>query len=324
MNYRIYYSLLFLFLYLLGGLSAKAQNSPKDKSVRFIYLVSKDRKLNPAYQKGIEMAAKDIQGWYQKQLGFTFRLNSPIVEVAYSDKKADYFYSNPNGDNKRAWGYNNTFEECKRLVGVKHFDPNYIWVIYSDGPGNAGMGGSGVCIMPEDDLLGLIGKHPQQPDINRWIAGLGHEAGHAFGLPHPKDTKKDADAIMWTGIYGGKYPDVCYLTAEDKEILSKSPFFFDKLGKPIAGELKQLMKFGYAQGVFTRYQNSKTKEITWEENTQEGNTFHFTEKNADKEFYYLKAKGRNIDIRIPLKGGRSGLSTNQGATWGTFQEMKIL
>ena len=34
-----------------------------DKSVRFVYLISKDRKHNPAYEKAIAMAAKDIQGW---------------------------------------------------------------------------------------------------------------------------------------------------------------------------------------------------------------------------------------------------------------------
>lgn len=325
MNHKIFHFLSILLVCFLCHTSTKAQNTLQEKSVRFVYLVSKDRKLNMAYKAGIEMAAKDIQNWYSKQLdGVTFKLNSPIVEVVYSDKKASYFYSHPNGDNKRAWGYKNTFEECQRLIGVKHFDPNYIWVIYSDGPGNAGMGGSGVCIMPEDDLLGLIGKHPTQPDINRWIAGLGHEAGHAFGLAHPKDTQKDADAIMWTGIYGGKYPDVCYLTPEDKAILLESPFFFDAQGQPIIGKLSEKIRFGYAQGEFIRYQNSKTNAITWIENTQGGSTFHFTELRKDTDFYYLRAKGRNIDIRIPCKGGDSQLSTNQGNTWGFFQKMSIL
>jgi hypothetical protein len=72
----------------------------------------------------------------------------------------------------------------------------------------------------------LIGAHPTQKDPQRWIGGLGHELGHAFGLPHPPDTVRDADAIMWAGFYG-KYPKGCYLTEPDKQMLRHSAFFFD-------------------------------------------------------------------------------------------------
>ncbi len=81
----------------------------------------------------------------------------------------------------------------------------------------------GFAYLPEDDLLGLVGKHPTQKDPVRWVAGMGHELGHALGLPHPRDTKKHYDALMWAGFYG-KYPDHCYLTDEDKAILARSPF----------------------------------------------------------------------------------------------------
>ena len=106
-------TLLFCFVLLIAIQSINAQKKAPvqvkkpliDKSVRFVYLISKDRKHNPAYEKAIAMAAKDIQGWYKKQLnGFTFKLNEPIVEIAYSEKNADYFYSNPNGEDKKAWG----------------------------------------------------------------------------------------------------------------------------------------------------------------------------------------------------------------------------
>lgn len=316
--------IIYFFVYLMVH-STFAQNRPKkliDNSVRFVYLVSKDRKHNPAYQKGIEMAARSIQGWYKKQMnGFTFKLNNPIVEVAYSDKNADYFYSNPRKEEKRFWGYRNTFDEVQRLLGVKNFDANYIWVIYSDGPGNQGMGGSGVCIMPEDDLLGLIGKHPEQPEINRWIAGLGHEGGHAFGLPHPKDTQKDADAIMWTGIYNGKYPDICYLTEEDKSILQKSPFFFDDNGVNIAGEVRELATYKYPTGQFVRYRNLKTNQFTWVEINNKKEEYRFTEREKDDEFYYLKSVNRNLIIKIPIKSGRAFLSTDDGKKWGFFQNI---
>lgn len=305
-----------------GHLHAKTEFTPF--SVRFVYLVSADRTENIAYTDGIKMAALSIQAWYKKQMGSTFKLNSPLVEIAKSDKNATWFYANPNGENKDNWGYNNTYDEVHRLLKVQFFDPKYMWVIYSDGPGNSGRGGSSVCIMPEDDLLGLIGAHPEQKDINRWIAGLGHELGHALGLHHPKDTKKDADAIMWTGIYG-KYPDQCYLTDEDKDILNKSAFFFNDEGIPNSGIITELIKYSYPGGEFKRLKNNKTNEYTWTETKTDLSTFYnFFEQSKDMVYYYLKSINRKLWIRIPLEGGTSHISVDEGVTWRLFQEMKKL
>ena len=218
-----------------GGATVK----PRQKSVRIVYLVSADRSVRADFRKGIETAANDLQAWYAKQLsGPTFRLNDPVVEVVKSDKSATWFYSHPNGGDKDDWGFNNGLAEAQRLLGARQGDPQYVWVIYSDGPGNKGQGGDGVAVLPEDDLLGLVGQHPEQKDVKRWIAGLGHELGHAFGLEHPRDTEKYADAIMWMGIYG-KYPDKTYLTPEDKKTLMRSPFFFRPNGEPVLTGLER-------------------------------------------------------------------------------------
>jgi hypothetical protein len=310
---------LFLFFLSLWGQIGFAQTRQLiDKSVRFVYLVSKDRKYNPDYVKAIETAAIDVQAWYKKQLnGLTFKINSPVVEVAYSDKDAAYFY----GIGKPNSNFFVVLEEVNRLLKARQSDPNYIWVIYSDAPDHSGRGGGGVCIMPENDLIGLVGKSTKYPDIKRWYGGLGHEIGHAFGLPHPTDTKKDEDAIMWTGMYF-KYPDKCYLTEEDKEKLKKSPFFFDEEGKPTIGEQRPLAEYVYLRGLFTRFQNTQTQNITWEEYTDEGNLFQFVEQKRTSEFYFLKAVNRNIEIRIPIEGGQSQISTNGGQTWRNFQLMK--
>lgn len=293
-----------------------------DKTVRVIYLVSADREVNAEYAKAAEMAIRDIQTWYARQLnGVTFRLHEPVVEILKSDKNASWFYANPRKSHKDNWGYDNTFDEVKRLAGVRHFDPDHVWVVYSDGPGNSGRGGSGVCIMPEDDLLGLTGQHPEQKEINRWIAGLGHELGHAFGLPHPKDTKKDADAIMWNGIYG-KYPDKTYLTAQDKEMLRKNPFFYDKSGTPITGQTTEIAQYVYGNGRFTRLRNDKTKVISWEESTASGHLFRFSETSARGGIFELKAVDRQIQIRIPAAGGKGQISTDGGKSWRFFQDLQ--
>lgn len=73
---------------------------------------------------------------------------------------AEWFYGSPNGSHQDNWGYNNALDEAKRLLGSQHNDPNFVWVIYSDGPGDKGRGGNGVTCLPEDHLLGLVGKNP--------------------------------------------------------------------------------------------------------------------------------------------------------------------
>jgi len=259
-----------------------AQFPPRPKSVRIIYLVSADRTIRDDFRKAIEAAATDLQAWYAKQLGgLTFRLNTPAVEVVKSDKDAKWFYSHPNGDDKDDWGFNNGLAEARRLVGARQGDPDYVWVIYSDGPGNKGQGGDGVAVLPEDDLLGLVGQHPEQKDVKRWIAGLGHELGHAFGLAHPRDTEKDGDALMWAGIYG-KYPDKTYLTEEDKEVLIRSPFFFRPSGEPVVKPAQAAEKYDYDGGSFTRYTANGKSE--WVEPKADGSAeFRFVETGRDKE-----------------------------------------
>lgn len=217
-------SLSSVLLFLVLAQASSAQIA-QPKTVRVIYLVSRDRQMQTNYVQALEQAIREVQGWYREQLsGRTFRLHSPVVEVAHSSQPADWFYTHPNGGNKDDWGFNNTLSEAARLLGAHYNDANYVWVIYSDGPGNKGRGMTGVACLPEDDLLGLVGRHPTQKNPARWIYGLGHELGHAFGLPHPADTIRDKNALMWAGFYQ-EHPEKSYLTEGDKAILFHSPFF---------------------------------------------------------------------------------------------------
>lgn len=288
--------------------------------VRVVYLVSADRAENRAYTLAVGHAIRDVQRWYARQLGGpTFRLHDPVVEVIKSSRPAAWFYGNPNGDNRDDWGFNNTLAEASRLVGAKHDDPKFVWVIYSDGPGDKGRGGNGVTCLPEDDFLGLVGRHPTQPDKPRWIAGLGHELGHAFGLAHPADTTKDADAIMWTGIYG-KYPDQTYLTADDKRILMRSPFFYRENGEPVLNKGRVIARYVYAGGSFE--QHAGNDPIYWTERKSGSDvTFTFVEKGRDAKHIRLGDDTRGYSIRIPVKGGPSTISTDRGQTWGTLYDV---
>ena len=284
------------------------------RRVRIVYLVSADRMEKKEYTNAIEYAIRDLQTWYAKQLGGpTFRLNDPIVEVVKSKWPANWFYDNPNGRHKDNWGFNNTLSEAKRLLGAKHNDPRFVWVIYSDGPGNKGRGGGGVTCLPEDDLLGLVGEHPTQKNKLRWIAGLGHELGHAFGLPHPKDTKKHRDAIMWTGMYN-KYPDQTYLTENDKRILMRSPFFYHPNGKSVLEKGKVIARFSYHEGAFV--QHAGKNPVYWTETKNDSDDeFTFMESRRDKEHIYIFDSTRGFTIRLPIHGGKSFISMDQEKTW---------
>lgn len=301
---------------LLVALPVSKADEPavEQRRVRVIYLVSRDREVNADYEAAIEHAIEDLQKWYGKQLkGPTFVLSDPVVEVVRSNREAKWFYQNPNGRNQDNWGFYNTLEEAGRLVGAKHDDPNFVWVIYSDGPGNKGRGGNGVTCLPEDDLLGLVGKHPTQKNRLRWIAGLGHELGHAFGLPHPKDTQKHADAIMWTGIYG-KYPDNTYLTEQDKKTLRRSPFFYHADGTPVFQLGRVVTRYPYQGGAF-ELREGKAPRIWTESKTTGPAVFTFEEARRDANSVFLRDEGRGFTIRIPLNGGQSALSTDDEETW---------
>ena len=302
--------------------SADDDTRPKLRTVRMIYLVSSDRSENAEYTAALEHAIRDLQKWYGRQLGGpTFRLSDPVVEVVSSNREATWFYQNPNGSDPDNWGFNNTLDEAKNLVGAKHNDPDYIWIIYSDGPGNKGRGGSGVACLPEDDLLGLVGKHPEQKDKSRWIAGLGHELGHAFGLPHPVDTEKYTDAIMWLGIYG-KYPDKTYLTDDDKKILRRSPFFYRENDEPVFEPGKVVARYTYPGGSFD--QHAAKDPIYWREAKTDSVESHlFEEIRRDSDFIYLRDDSRGYSIRLPITGGNSAISSDQEKSWQTLYQVEL-
>src|SRR5688500_16943913 len=81
------------------ALLAGEGKEPEHRRVRVVYLVSRDREENVEYTAAIEHAIRDLLKWYGQQLdGPTFRLNNPVVEVVKSNRPADWFYGNPNGN----------------------------------------------------------------------------------------------------------------------------------------------------------------------------------------------------------------------------------
>ena len=207
--------------------------APATAPVRVLYAAPRDREFRSDYSQGIQNALVDFQFWLRRELeGRTFSLSSITPEQCRLSENAN-FYSR--GD---AWD--------KVLSGVQHCAPVrgdtsvFAWVIYvdveeaCDEPQELGAGGPGLTILPRWDLEGLANpgpytecdEGPYDGHLGRWTGGLGHELGHAFGLPHPPGCDEDSptcdiDALMWLGYVS--YPNT-YLRDDEKAILLASPF----------------------------------------------------------------------------------------------------
>lgn len=190
-------------------------------TVRIIYLLPSDKKLNQKYTDAIGSGINQLPAWYKTNLGSnkTFRLNA--VETIQSTHTAAWFNAANSGSGTDAqyYFYNNAKADIKALLGAGYDESKYVYLTYVDAQGATGAGALGFTAMPENDLLGLTGQMTE--GIPRWIGGAGHELGHAFGMKHPDN--QNPQALMWTGYT--LFPN-CILQDNDKTILNGSKFFY--------------------------------------------------------------------------------------------------
>jgi len=225
----------------VGFAQGFAPNATGREKVNLVYLVPSDKAVNANYLAAIEGAGLSLRPWYREQMGNgkTFTATAPVVRVVRLPHPSAYYSTNPNGDTFiRFW--NNVLGDAFALTGGTFNDPENIWAYYIDADPACGQcggcGTSGVLVVPANDLRGLVGEatvascpteQPENAPANRWIGGLGHELGHAFGLPHPPGCDAgaascDHGALMWNGFRS--YPNA-YLRADEKAVLNSSPFF---------------------------------------------------------------------------------------------------
>lgn len=219
-----------------------AVSTPK---VNMVYLAPKDKPVNQKYVTAMNVAITSLVQWYARQMPNhrTFQTSDPSVIVVSLPHDASYYANNPRpAIFSQFW--DNVLGDAMPLTGGRFNDPQNIWAYYIDADPICnecgGCGTSGVLVVSANDLRGLAGETDKFTDpcnpsakppawgVNRWIGGLGHELGHAFGLPHPPGCDKgeaicDSGALMWSGFYSYPYT---YLRADETAILRAGSFFF--------------------------------------------------------------------------------------------------
>ena len=202
-----------------------------------VYLVPSDRPLVREYARQIGDALENLQIWYRNALpgGVTFTLAQPEVQIVRTEHPASYYAGT--GATLDFWS--RALDDGFMATGGSFGDPDHIWLYYIDADprcGQATGGVSSVALLPANDLRGLTSQTTIDvctgaPEADqgrcRWVGGLGHELGHALGLPHPPDCEAGlpgcvANALMWLGYL--TYPDAV-LTADDQATLAAEPFF---------------------------------------------------------------------------------------------------
>ena len=153
--------------------------------MRIFYLRPSDVPFDQRYPDGIGKVMLDTQDFFQQQLGKTFKLNDPIVEVVVGEHEQSWYENTANGSDKYWWSAANAQQEIQRRFKL----PDKRWMVVSEvsaeGTGAGGGATGGWVLLCGHDADGGAG-YPT--DKARWVGGMVHEVGHAFGLPDSTST----------------------------------------------------------------------------------------------------------------------------------------
>jgi len=156
----------------------------------------------------------EAQRYYRAELGVTFTVNNPIVEVVVGEHNATWYETTPIGGDSYWYTAENMQAELKRRFSLNEPDSRWKIVAEISSPGNGG-GGNGWVTLTKHDADGAAGMGTES--INRWYGGMVHEMGHMFGLP---DSSSTDGTPMSASFYS--YPNCHFSTAQKNSILNAS------------------------------------------------------------------------------------------------------
>lgn len=190
---------------------------PPEKTVRVYWLKPSDVAYDQRWPDGIANVMREAQRYYRQELGKTFTLNNPVVEVVNGDHVKSWYENTPNGSDRYWWSVFNMQEELRRKLSLNAPDRRWINVgeISAEGPGAGGGGGGGWVILCQHDADGAAGVNGP---MNRWYGGMVHELGHAFGLP---DSTSTDGTPMSASFYN--YPNT-HFNQQQKNAILNGPY----------------------------------------------------------------------------------------------------
>lgn len=218
---------------------------PPSHQIQIYYLITSDYSFVQAEYDEIQISVKEIQGWYQAQMGGkTFHLANSESPIIVNLPNNSVYY------NADYWG---RVQNDMISLGHSSFTYGKINVYFIKGGGGVALGAQGCGVDCGLAMFGMdiypqfnTGQYFNCPNAPGGVAAfpctpLGattHEIGHCFGLSHPiDDTSTSAVAnhsVMqthWNYPYNFAPPSESPwgLLSLERQSLYSNPFFFDDI-----------------------------------------------------------------------------------------------
>lgn len=200
------------------GSAERSAAAPPTGTVRVFWLRPSDVANDSRYPNGITGVMVEAQRYYRQELGVTFKLNNPVVEVVQGNHGRAWYENTPNGGEEYWWVVFNMQQELKARFGLGNPDSRWLCVgeVSAEKTNVSGGGAGGVWVLlsghDADGAAGINGP------MNRWYGGMVHELGHAFGLP---DSTHTDGTPMSASFYD--YPN-CHFNQQQKNGIRSGPY----------------------------------------------------------------------------------------------------
>jgi hypothetical protein len=188
--------------------------------VQVVYVIPKGQQAKPDAAKALAAIMAVIQRHYFQQLGVTFKLREPLVNVVAIDEGVEEL---------KAKEGEAMFERANRLAKTVfkrgyEYKENLIVTIFEGVDGGVGVGGGNVVAIPSgfwQPAYEMFKRAPADLPKVALLHGWSHEFGHAFGLAHTEDARK---CFTNYGVDLGQLPSLIMQKKEDRPTVYDYPF----------------------------------------------------------------------------------------------------